>query len=253
MPCELFKIAAGYKDILKNLSKSRNVFTMSVPASFQSLQDLKRLEKLSQSSPLDKLRIALISSLGLATSVAPKAKAGKSTASFLKAYGRFIGKRLSVKNINEIKKEFTRYSPIHGNIILNRDAIDAIAAVRGKPKSGVFKKALKAFILAHEHFERSTPKKNILFGHGHVSPEVLLKERNLLAAARGREAVEAADFMKSLGASRRIMSSYIQSKFPSINRYIEARGRMPRATRKFLLKQMLSDPKFVKQWNIPKT
>jgi hypothetical protein len=108
------------------------------------------------------------------------------------------------------------------------------------------KKQLQDVATLHEQFERAVSPKDVsLLGYfSHLSPEVLLKERNLLARLHGKGAHE---IKSTLGAARELreypaLRRDFQYAFedPRAAQFLEGSQKVPKAMRKRFL-EMLHD------------
>lgn len=95
---------------------------------------------------------------------------------------------------------------------------------------------------AHELFERKTHVKNMLYRGGHLSPEVLLKEHNLLSKLEGPGADSARETLRAVRSQRgdtADVQKMVHSAYGDRGAQFLAEGeRIPKAMRKDLMRKM---------------
>lgn len=116
---------------------------------------------------------------------------------------------------------------------------DTVPALSGQGQHG-----FNTVTRLHEGFERAvTPTSMLSYGTGHMSPDVLLKEHNLLAKMTGKGAEETRGAFQSIrsgvGESNLVKSNLIDAYGPRFNNFQYGQGeKIPKAMRKDLTKKL---------------
>ena len=158
--------------------------------------------------------------------------------------------------VNRQMKDHMKSTNAYGRIDLNQKAITQVVGSVGKaPEEGSHAaRALTALAGAHELFERKTGTKDIVGGmQGHMSPDVLFKEHNLLSRLTG----EGSDHARSLLRSMRVATGesghvrgMVDEAFghdPRAQQFLEEGTKIPKAMRKALLRKVRVDPGIIER------
>jgi len=164
--------------------------------------------------------------------------------------------RAHAPRANQQMRDHMKATNAYGRIDLNHKAItQALGSVGSVPTEGSHAaKVLTALAGAHELFERKVnPRDGVAGMQGHLSPDVLLKEHNMLSRLTG----EGSDHARGLLRSMRVATGeaghvrgMVDEAFghdPRAQQFLEEGAKMPKAMRKALLHKVQTDPSIIER------
>jgi hypothetical protein len=117
------------------------------------------------------------------------------------------------------------------------------------------RRGLTALTAAHELAERRVAPKDIKRVHNHLSPDVLMKERNAIARLEGPGADEAreaiAKFRESSGEADHMKRLLTRAYGPRAAQFLEGDQKVSKAMRKGLLRKMRENPSIIQETFAP--
>lgn len=163
------------------------------------------------------------------------------------AHGEALGNRLeALTGMSQSKMDAALP---HGTIYVNPEAT---ARTFGVPTGGVQQKAISGMAGAHELFERGVHPRDVLpvmSYNGHVSPQVLMHEHNMVQRATGPGAKGAAGALRNAriatGESRGLRNLLHETMGPRSAEFFQGNAKIPKAVKKGVLRQVRENPNII--------
>lgn len=137
-----------------------------------------------------------------------------------------------------------------GTIYLSRGrgSLGSVAELKKKPRE-----ALSTIFGIHEGLERAVKPKEVLFGYGHFSPQVLAKEHNMLTTLSGPGAKDSNAFLRKVRALQGdsiALSQIYEKALGDKYRLVYGEGKkIPKAMQKHVMRRLKSDEGLREIWN----